>query len=45
MKFLKLIVVLLLMLPIMVVAQQIPAFPGAAGGGMYTTGGRGAKVS
>lgn len=39
----KKILLLLALLPVLAVAQT-PAFPGAGGGGMYTTGGRGGKV-
>lgn len=35
---------MLCLLPVITSAQTVPAFPGAAGGGMYTTGGRGGKV-
>ena len=44
MNFFKLTVVLLFLIQVAGKAQQTPAFPGAAGGGMYTTGGRGGKV-
>lgn len=39
----KKILLLFALLPVLAVAQT-PAFPGAGGGGMYTTGGRGGKV-
>jgi hypothetical protein len=39
----KKILLLLAMFPVFALAQT-PAFPGAGGGGMYTTGGRGGKV-
>lgn len=39
----KKILLLLVMFPVFALAQT-PAFPGAGGGGMYTTGGRGGKV-
>lgn len=38
------ILVLLAFFQISNVQSQVPAFPGAAGGGMYVTGGRGGKV-
>lgn len=44
MKFFKLSVVLFFLFQLQMLAQQTPAFPGAAGGGMYTTGGRGGNV-
>lgn len=36
--------IIIFMLAAMVLQAQTPAFPGAGGGGMYTTGGRGGKV-
>ena len=39
----KKIFIILALFPVLAVAQT-PAFPGAGGGGMYTTGGRGGKV-
>ncbi|OJX91998.1 MAG: hypothetical protein BGP01_06875 [Paludibacter sp. 47-17] len=44
MKFFKLTLAMLFIFQLPLSAQQIPAFPGAAGGGMYTTGGRGGNV-
>ncbi len=39
----KKILLLLALFPVLMMSQT-PAFPGAGGGGMYTTGGRGGKV-
>lgn len=46
MNFLRLSVVgvLLVLVNLVSSAQEVPAFPGAAGGGMYVTGGRGGKI-
>lgn len=44
MKLMSWMLWMLCLLPVITSAQTVPAFPGAAGGGMYTTGGRGGKV-